>query len=252
MVSSRQLLSIIESSLLSPSPPSPAQRIELLHAIRSSLSSLQSLLSYPPPKPSDRAQVQSKEVRLPDSPPISLDDQDVQIALQLSDDLNLNEIDCVQLLVSANQEWILMGRERLEILRLAAGLWYTERRDLITSLFMLLRAVVLDQQLEADIVLDIQKCLEDLINGGLRQHFISLIKELNREEPAGLGGPLCERYIIDSRGTLVERQAVVQKERHLLGHCLVLSVLVVRTSKLLRIFLSCQCLSSFISFAYFA
>ncbi|CAL1359219.1 unnamed protein product [Linum trigynum] len=37
------------------------------------------LLGYPPPKQSDRAQVQSKEVRLPDSPPISLDDQDVQI-----------------------------------------------------------------------------------------------------------------------------------------------------------------------------
>lgn len=32
-----------------------------------------------PPKPSDRAQVQSKEVRLPDSRPLSLDDQDVQI-----------------------------------------------------------------------------------------------------------------------------------------------------------------------------
>ena len=31
-----------------------------------------------PPKPSDRAQVQSKEVRLPDSGPIPLDDQDVQ------------------------------------------------------------------------------------------------------------------------------------------------------------------------------
>ncbi|KAG8654366.1 nuclear pore complex protein NUP205 isoform X3 [Manihot esculenta] len=230
MVSPRQLLSTVESSLLSPSPLSPAQRIELLHAIRSSLSSLQSLLSYPPPKPSDRSKVQSKEVRLPDSPPISLDDQDVQIALQLSDELHLNEIDCVRLLVSANQEWVLMGRERSEILRLAAGLWYTERRDLITSLFMLLRAVVLDQQLEADLVVDIQKCLEDLINGGLRERFISLIKELNREEPAGLGGPLCERYIIDSRGTLVERQSVVQKERHVLGHCLVLSVLVVRTS----------------------
>ncbi|RVW16745.1 hypothetical protein CK203_076449 [Vitis vinifera] len=37
-----------------------------------------SIFHYPP-KPSDRAQVQSKEVRLPDSPPISLDDQDVQI-----------------------------------------------------------------------------------------------------------------------------------------------------------------------------
>ena len=36
-------------------------------------------------------------------------------------------------------QWGLMGREPLEILRLAAGLWYTERRDLITSLHLLLR-----------------------------------------------------------------------------------------------------------------
>lgn len=123
-----------------------------------------------------------------------------------------------------------MAREPLEILRLAAGLWYTERRDLITALHMLLRAVVLDRGLEDDIVSDIQKYLEDLINGGLRQRLISLIKELNLEEPAGFGGPLCEHYVLDSRGALVERQAVVCRERLILGHCLVLSVLVVRTS----------------------
>lgn len=231
MVSPKQLLSTIESSLLGPSTPSPAQRVELLYAIRSSLSSFQSLLSYPPPKPSDRAQVQSKEVRLPDSRPLSLDDQDVQIALKLSDDLHLNEIDCVHLLVSANQEWGLMGRGPLEILRLAAGLWYSERRDVIMALYTLLRAVVLDQGLEADLVADIQKYLEDLINAGLRQRLISLIKELNLEEPAGLGGPLSERYVLDSRGALVERRAVVCRERLILGHCLVLSVLVVRTSQ---------------------
>ncbi|KAI5584817.1 hypothetical protein BDE02_06G106400 [Populus trichocarpa] len=231
MASPKQLLSTIESTLLNPSPPSAAERVELMHAIRSSLPSLQALLFYPPPKPSDRAQVvQSKEVRLPDSPAISLDDQDVQIALKLSDDLHLNEIECVRLLVSANQEWGLMAREPLEILRLAAGLWYTERRDLITALHMLLRAVVLDRGLEDDIVSDIQKYLEDLINGGLRQRLISLIKELNLEEPAGFGGPLCEHYVLDSRGALVERQAVVCRERLILGHCLVLSVLVVRTS----------------------
>ncbi|OMO57831.1 Nuclear pore complex protein, partial [Corchorus olitorius] len=219
MVSPKQLLATIESSLLSPSPPSPAQRVELLHAIRSSS-----------PKPSDRVQVQSREVRLPDSPPISLDDQDAQIALKLSDDLHLNEIDCVRLLLSANQEWGLMGRGPLEIQRLAAGLWYTERRDLIMALYTLLRAVVLDQGLESDLVADIQKYLEDLINSGLRQRLISLIKELNREEPAGLGGPLSERYLLDSRGSLVERRAVVSRERLILGHCLALSVLVVRTS----------------------
>ncbi|GMQ03803.1 hypothetical protein CsSME_00049458 [Camellia sinensis var. sinensis] len=79
MVSPKLLLSTIESSLLGPTSPSPSQRIELKHAIRHSLPSLQSLLSYPPPKQSDRAQVQSREVRLPDSSPISLDEQDVQI-----------------------------------------------------------------------------------------------------------------------------------------------------------------------------
>ncbi|RVX10974.1 Nuclear pore complex protein NUP205 [Vitis vinifera] len=268
-----------------------------------------------------------------------------------------------------------MGREPLEILRLAEGLWYTERRDLITALYTLLRAVVLDQGLEADLVVDIQKYLEDLINTGLRQRLISLMKvllvkqegncltvylplciafikhagvadlwvvekeqgignleslflkvgnrgggecsqgqlrrfcwvglcsvwtsdgkrcgrwlpyvldgwksniphwlitnvgwtymwgylypqstsafgilcghmsfgikvrfslacpvlidELNREEPAGLGGPHSERYVLDSRGALVERRAVVFRERLILGHCLVLSVLVVRTN----------------------
>ncbi|GAV68345.1 DUF3414 domain-containing protein [Cephalotus follicularis] len=231
MVSPKQLLSTIESSLLGPSPPSPTQRIELIHAIRTSLPSLQSLLSYPPPRSTDRAQVQSREVRLPDSPPIQLDELDVEIALKLSDDLHLNEIDCVRLLVSANQELTLLGREPLEILRLAAGLWYTERRDLLTALYTLLRAVVLDQQvLEPDNMSDIQKYLEDLINAGLRQRLIALLKELNREEPAGLGGPLCERYVIDSRGVRVERRAVVCRERLLLGHCLVLSNLVVRTS----------------------
>ncbi|KAF4347793.1 hypothetical protein G4B88_003296 [Cannabis sativa] len=229
MVSTKELLSIIESSLLGPSPPSPAQRVELLHAVRASLPAFQTLLSYPPPKPSDRAQVQSKEVRLPDSPPISLDDQDVQIALKLSDDLHLNEINCVRLIVHANQEWGLMGREPLENLRLSAGLWYTERRDLLTALYTLLRAVVLDQGLDADLLSDIQKYLEDLISSGLRQRLISLIKELNRKEPAGLGGPQCEPYVLDVRGALVERQAVVYRERLILGHCLILSILVIRT-----------------------
>lgn len=35
---------------------------------------------------------------------------------------------------------------------------------------------MLDQGLDADIVSDVQKYLEDLINSGLRQRLISLIK----------------------------------------------------------------------------
>ncbi|GAA0150858.1 hypothetical protein LIER_09706 [Lithospermum erythrorhizon] len=230
MVSPKQLRTIVESALLGPTPPSPSDRVELLHAIRHSTSALQNLLSYPPPKPADRSQVQSKEVRLPDSPPISLDDQDVQMAIKLSDDLHLNEIECVRLLVCSNQECGILGRDPLEIIRLTAGLWYAERRDLLTAIYTLFRAVVLDQGLEADIVAELQRYLENLINTGLRQRFISLIKELNREDSTGLGGPSSERYVLDSRGALVERRAVVSRERHTLGHCLILSDLVVRTS----------------------
>uniref|UniRef100_A0A1J3IWV9 Nuclear pore complex protein NUP205 n=1 Tax=Noccaea caerulescens TaxID=107243 RepID=A0A1J3IWV9_NOCCA len=228
MASPKELVALVQSSLLGTSRPTPTQRIELTHAIRSSFSSFQNLLSFPPPKPSDRAQVQSREIRLPDSLPVSLDDQDVAISLKLSDELHLNEIDSVRLLVSANQEWGLMGRDPLEIQRLATGLWYTGRRDLTSTLYTLLRAVVLDQGLEPDLIADVQGLLEDLIGAGLRQRLINLIKELNREEPSGLGGPLCERYLIDSRGALVERSAVVQRERLILGHCLVLSILVER------------------------
>lgn len=228
MVSAKVLLHATESIVLATSSLTPRERIELMHTIRSSLPSLQSLLSYPIPKASDRSQVQSKEVRLADSPPISLDDQDVQIALKLSDDLHLNEIDCVRLLVATNQERGMLDREPLEILRIATGIWYTERRDLLAALFNLLRAVVLDQGHEADLIAEIQKYLENLINAGLRQRIMTLIKELNREEPAGLGGPHSEQHIIDSRSALLERRAVVCRERLLLCHCLVLSAFVVR------------------------
>ncbi|CAN7078533.1 unnamed protein product [Brassica oleracea var. botrytis] len=228
MVSPKELAAIVQSSLLGTSGTSPTQRIELTHAIRNSFSSFQNLLSFPPPKASDRAQVQSREIRLPDSLPISLDDQDVAISLKLSDELHLNEIDSVRLLVSANQEWGLMGRDPLEIQRLAIGLWYTGRRDLTSTLYTLLRAVVMDQGVEPDLIADIQGLLEDLIKAGLRQRLIALIKELNREEPSGLGGTLYEQYLIDSRGALVERRAVVHRERLILGHCLVLSILVDR------------------------
>ncbi|GJY32279.1 phosphoglucosamine mutase family protein, partial [Tanacetum coccineum] len=61
-----------------------AQRAALWHAISDIQGENQDLRSPEevrrPPKPSDRAQVESKEVRLPDSGPIPLDDHDVQIS----------------------------------------------------------------------------------------------------------------------------------------------------------------------------
>ncbi|XP_042454349.1 nuclear pore complex protein NUP205-like isoform X2 [Zingiber officinale] len=228
MVSPHDLRSTFEAALLGPSPPTPSQRIELLHAVRCSVPLFKSFLSYPGPKASDRTEVESKEVRIPGSSPILLDDTDVQIALKLSDDLNLNEIECVRLLVAANSKWVLFGREPLEILRLTAGLWYMERRDLIASLHALLRTVIVDEWLDADLISDIHKHLEDIFSSGLGQRLIFLIKELNREESAGLGGPSAEKYVLDFRGAIIERRAVVAGERLSLSHCLVLSILILQ------------------------
>ncbi|KAK7411194.1 hypothetical protein VNO78_02626 [Psophocarpus tetragonolobus] len=221
-------------------------------------------------------QVQLKSVRLPDSHPISLDDQmcrfhvlmgtassvmstaakvlcrnekcvphqrayiltsrkcwtlcpvlapkaySYTIALKLSDDLHLNEVDCVRLLIKSCDDL-------LDLYQLLYPMGLNGKGTIgnFTAGSRTL-AVVLDQGLRDDILVDIQKHLEDLISSGLRQRLLSLIK-LNREETSGLGGSHCERYVVDSRGSLVERQAVVSRERLILGHCLVLSILVVRT-----------------------
>ncbi|VAI45227.1 unnamed protein product [Triticum turgidum subsp. durum] len=137
----RELLAVVEAALLGPAPASPAQRVELLHAVRDASPAFRTLLSYPVPKASDRTQVEAKEVRLSDMPPITLDDTDVQTALKLSDELNLNEIECVRLLVSANRE-----------------------------------SVVLDQGLDADLMYEIQNQMEALFSDGLRQRIITLVK----------------------------------------------------------------------------
>ncbi|MCO5564372.1 hypothetical protein L7F22_018032 [Adiantum nelumboides] len=228
MVSHRQLLQSVEAALLA-GPHLPAlQRAELAHLLHISISAFQSFLQHPPPSNVDRAKVLAKEARLGNGSTTPLDDQDVQIALKLSDDLHLNELECVNLLVAAHQEWILLGREPLEVLRLSQGLWFTERRALITTLQLLLRAVVLDDELDPDLVADIQQYVENLLKAGLRRNLITLVKDLSREEPAGCGGPGVEQVVLDSRGSLVRRTNVSLRERLSLCQCLVFSCLIVR------------------------
>eukprot|EP00850_Spirogloea_muscicola_P007627 SM000039S14457 [mRNA] locus=s39:201437:213849:- [translate_table: standard] len=127
-------------------------------------------------------------------------------------------------------QWSIVGREPVEVLRLAAGLWFTERRALILSLQLLLRMVVLDEGADLGITEDVQAFLQGLMAAGLRARLLALVKELNREEPAGLGGPSCEPYVMDARGTLVLRQNVVQRERLMLAQCLVYTCLIAKAS----------------------
>jgi hypothetical protein len=58
-------------------------------------------------------------------PPITLDDTDVQTALKLSDELNLNEIECVRLLVDLTESGFCMVENHWKYidLQLASGTW---------------------------------------------------------------------------------------------------------------------------------
>lgn len=67
----RDLLAAFKAALLSPTPPSPAQRVELLHGLRDAAPAFRALLSHP---------VEAKEVRLPDLAYFTIDDTYVQAA----------------------------------------------------------------------------------------------------------------------------------------------------------------------------
>lgn len=226
MVSYRALLHLTEAAVHG--PVDSKLRGDLLYALQACKDDVRDLLAHNPPRAADRAQVVAKEVRLPDSPPTVLDDQDVEIVLKLSRDLHLNEVDCVALLVATHQEWSIEGRDPLEVVRLAAGLWMTERRSLLTVLHIILRVVVLQGEVDPDLAAAIGQYVQELMGSGVRSRMLALLRELNREEPAGLGGPGAEPFVMDVRGSLVLRQNVVQRERLLLAQCLVYAGLIVR------------------------
>eukprot|EP00897_Mesotaenium_endlicherianum_P008683 jgi/Mesen1/7843/ME000419S07152 len=231
MVSYRALLQTLEAVLLhGPDALPGSQRGDFSHALQVFEDDFRNLLARPPPRPEDRAQVLSREVRLPDSPPTVLDDQDAEIVLKLSHDFHLNEIDCVSLLVATHQEWSIVGRAPLEIVRLASGLYLTERRSLLTALHLLLRLVVLEEELvDPGVAAEVREYVQRLLQqGGLRARILALIKELPREEPAGAGGPGTEPYVMDTREALVQRRNVAQRERLLLAQCLVYTCLIRR------------------------
>ncbi|CAI5956165.1 unnamed protein product [Closterium sp. NIES-64] len=221
---------------------------------------LMNLLVKKPRDEQQRAQVRSKEVPLPDGPPAVLDAKDVQLALQLSDAFGINEVDCVALLVAAHHEWGIAGRADSDVVRLAAGLWFTERRALLSTLFLLLKvAVVSDSMADALLQDHVRRYLRSLLQSGLTARLFRLLRELNRPDAAGSGSPSLalvvagaappagaspvagggERggggggegvgeYVMDGRGLLARRADVVQRERLLVAQCVALSCLLCR------------------------
>ncbi|GJP52035.1 hypothetical protein CLOM_g11148 [Closterium sp. NIES-68] len=264
MVSYRSVLQTVEGAL---GPDgrrgkqlTAAQRGDLFYALSLVEDDLRDLLARKPCSEQDRGQVRSKEVQLPDGPPAVLDSKDVQLALQLSDAFVINEVDSVALLVAAHHEWGIAGRADSDVVRLAAGLWFTERRALLSTLFLLLKVAVLGDSAADPLLLDhVRRYLRSLVQSGLTARLFRLLRELNRPDasgsgsqslalvvagagpPAGAspvagggegggggGGGGIGEYVMDGRGLLARRWDVVQRERLLVAQCVALSCLLTR------------------------
>ncbi|XP_040371230.1 nuclear pore complex protein NUP205 [Rosa chinensis] len=241
-MSSNRLRKVISATLLcgGGSSPTPSERRELNEALNESITSFQSLLAFTGPSDSSRAELD--EIEMPDS---LNNDEDIEMVLDMSDELHLNVTHCVRLIQSAHLEWASIGGAPQDILKHAIRLWFKERREILEDLYTLLRTAVLDQ-VEPEIQSDLVKFLENIFSNGLRQRILSLLKELNREEPADLVGPHSEPCVLDSSGVLVRREDVLSLEKLILGHCLCLSTLVVGSTQddIKEIFLSLKdCLS---------
>ncbi|CAI5536580.1 unnamed protein product, partial [Closterium sp. Naga37s-1] len=230
------------------------------------------LLAKKPRDEQQRAQVRSKEVALPDGPPAVLDAKDVQLALQLSDAFGINEVDCVALLVAAHHEWGIAGRADSDVVRLAAGLWFTERRALLSTLFLLLKVAVVGDSASDPLLLNhVRRYLRSLLQSGLTARLFRLLRELNRPDASGSGSPSLTlvvagaappagaspvpgggegggggggggaggvgEYVMDGRGLLARRGDVVQRERLLVAQCVALSCLLCRLGPVHRAFL---------------
>lgn len=218
----RSLLATVKAELVVAKGASHS-RIELFHALDKYLPDFQAFLIFPGPRAEDRTQVVN-------SPSNLLEKQDIQLALMLSDDFNLNEAYCAGLVISGHEQRNRNGWGRQEMMQIAAGLWFTERESLIKSLQLLLHVVALNKELDSDFVGKIRQYLEKLLNAGIRTRIMSLIKELNEEESTRLMDQSMDQslqhYIKDSSGVLVERCAAIQKLRLSLCDCLYLSCLI--------------------------
>ncbi|CAI7871644.1 unnamed protein product [Closterium sp. NIES-54] len=182
------------------------------------------------------------------------------MALQLSDAFGINEVDCVALLVAAHHEWGIAGRADSDVVRLAAGLWFTERRALLSTLFLLLKVAVVSDSTTDPLLLDhVRRYLRSLLQSGLTARLFRLLRELNRPDAAGSGSPSLAlvvagaappagaspvagggegggggggggvgEYVMDGRGLLARRGDVVQRERLLVAQCVALACLLCR------------------------
>ncbi|KAI7838926.1 hypothetical protein COHA_007288, partial [Chlorella ohadii] len=232
----RELLQRIETALCDAAEVDAASFLQTLQRAKPSFLNL---FRYKEPNAESRAAVQSGKLVLPSGPVVLDPEPDIREALLLSDEMKLDEILAVMCVQGALQE---TGEVSAAA---GAGIYFEERRGLLTSLWLLLQAQVmsgnsLPPELYAAICLDwVMSCDSlppelyrlyavicafnaDLLSqslGGrtmLVQRLVELVRDNQLEAQPGSRLPT----VIDSHGREVDRNALVTREQTVLCECL--------------------------------
>ncbi|KAL4441042.1 hypothetical protein ABPG77_010473 [Micractinium sp. CCAP 211/92] len=212
----RDLLQLIEGTLYAGGED--VDCAAFLAALQHSKPAFLNLLRYKEPNAESRAAVQSGNPLTP-AGHVPLDPEpDVREVLLLADELKLDEVLAVLCVQGALQE---TGEVSAAA---GAGIYFEERRGLLTSLWLLLQAqVMLADSLPAELYRTICAFNADLLSqslGGrtlLVQRLAELLRDNRLEAQPGSRLPV----VVDSHGREVDRNGLVQREQTVLCECLV-------------------------------
>ncbi|KAL4457392.1 hypothetical protein ABPG75_012257 [Micractinium tetrahymenae] len=212
----RDLLQLIEGTLYAGGED--VDSAAFLAVLQRAKPAFLNLLRYKEPNAESRAAVQSGRPATP-AGTVALDPEpDIREVLLLADELKLDEVLAVLCVQGALQE---TGEVSAAA---GAGIYFEERRGLLTSLWLLLQAqVMLADSLPAELYHTICAFNADLLSqslGGrtqLVQRLAELVRDNRLEAQPGSRLPV----VIDSHGREVDRNGLVQREQTVLCECLV-------------------------------
>lgn len=214
-VNFRDLLQQVESALYAGEDVDCAAFLATLQRAKPAFLNL---LRYKEPNAESRAAVQSGKPVTPAGPVVLDQDPDVREVLLLADEMKLDELLAVLCVQGALQE---TGEVSAAA---GAGIYFEERRGLLTSLWLLLQAQVMSaESLPADLYRSVCAFNADLLSQSLggRTMLVQRLAELLRDNPLEAQPGSRLPVVIDSHGREVDRNALVQREQTVLCECLV-------------------------------
>jgi len=144
------------------------------------------------PNDEDRQAVQSKQVKIPDCPPIVLTDQQVELVCRFSQSVGLSEIECVKLFYVASEKHkrdpgafrASSGGVKSAVQAVVYHSYFSRRHNLLVALLDLVSMWVNDQEFPEALSLLVTEFMDEFFKGNFVLNIMNLLKDLHQRKEA--------------------------------------------------------------------